>query len=117
MHFVPRLLLSSVLLAATLPPTTALAASPTDDRLCHHSRDLTRAILACTRMIQDHRMSTAKRAAAYYRRGNILSINLLLADAADDFRAAIKLDPEFAVTLKNRGLAYGKTLDFERAIE
>jgi tetratricopeptide (TPR) repeat protein len=64
-----------------------------------------RLIRACTAVIRSARQSPENLAKAYFNRGRAWSDKGLTVRAIEDFDQAIKLDPNYAIAIYNRGLA------------
>lgn len=92
-------------LALALPQTPQLRAEIATDCL---SEDWERRISGCTAIIDSPIASAEQRAVAYATRGLALSLKGQFERSIDDYDAAIRIEPNFAVALNNRAWAYHK---------
>ena len=104
------------LAAAWLALINPTAAAESDFTICQRSRDLPRALIACTKVIGNAKASQGERALAFLRRGLILRAAGQSVPASLAVSEAIRLRPELAVALKNNGYNYGEPPDYDRVI-
>ncbi len=96
---------TALVLIAGLAVTLPLRAEVATDCL---SEDWERRILGCTAIIDSPGASPEQKAIAYATRALALSLKGRFEAAIDDYSAAIKIEPNFAVALNNRAWAYHK---------
>ncbi len=98
-----------------LLPQTARATAR-DIAACAQTKDNDAAIAGCTRIVDDSKVKSKGRVAAFYNRGNAHSAKGDLAAAIADYDEAIKLDPKNASALTNRGTAHSDKGDADAAL-
>jgi tetratricopeptide (TPR) repeat protein len=114
------LLLTSRLLAVSVGFSVAAQQASPDLAQCLNkgkALSLDLQISGCTAILQDGGETPANRAGAYISRGIAHYNKGENEPAIADFSEAIKLDPSDAKAYANRGTAYERKRDYDRAIE
>jgi len=112
MRFLPSIVVTCMLMAASAP---ASAASRQNHNDCN-AADPDRNIAGCTIVAQDTHESPRTRANAYVARGLAWSDKGDLERAVADFTDAIRLNPKDALAYNNRGLVWNQKGEHTRAI-
>jgi tetratricopeptide (TPR) repeat protein len=116
-----RALTAVALMAAiTMMLPAAVRAQQSDDRSRCFAREggaPEQKLASCTAVIESGGQTPQGLVAALNSRGNVYLGSRNYDRAIDDFNAAIRLDPKYAIGLNNRGLAYYRKGQINRAIE
>jgi tetratricopeptide (TPR) repeat protein len=115
-------MIAAVVLTAVITivlPTAVCAQQPDERRQCFASEGVApeQKLESCTLLIETGGQTSQTRVAAFNSRGNVHLTQRNYDRAIDDYNAAIRLDPTYAIGFNNRGLAYQGKRQIDRAIE